>query len=170
MSALQQSQNENCWHYGVEWTNYYKPLNWLTLDADFAFSAANYTGVPQDQSRVPNSVRRVITAGAVVDLPWGFFATSRVRHFGDVRLNVSNTLNSGNTTLFSLGLGYQKDAYKLELDIFNLFNSKQNDIAYEDVYRTQNDVRLGLNPNGVDWITFHPVEPRMFRVSATVKF
>ncbi len=156
--------------YGVEWTNYYKPTHWLTLDADFAFSAANYTGVPQDQSRVPNSVRRVITAGAVVDLSKGFFATSRLRHFGDVPLNVGNTLNAGSTTLVSLGLGYQQDAYKLELDIFNLFNSKQNDIAYQDVYRTQNDVRLGLNPNGVDGTTFHPVEPRMFRVSATLKF
>jgi hypothetical protein len=33
--------------YGVEWSNYYQPTDWLTLDADFAFSAANYTGVPK---------------------------------------------------------------------------------------------------------------------------
>jgi outer membrane receptor for Fe3+-dicitrate len=156
--------------YGVEWTNYYKPLDWLTLDADFAFSAANYTGVPHDQNRVPNSVRRVITAGAVADLAWGFFATTRVRHFGDVPLNEGNTFNSGSTTLVSLGVGYQQEAYKLELEVFNLFDSKQYDIAYNYNYRTQNDVRLGINADGRNDIIFHPVEPQMVRGTVMVKF
>ncbi len=156
--------------YGVEWTNYYKPTDWVTLDADFAFSVANYTGVPSNQRFVPNAVHRVISAGAVFDLSQGFFATSRVRHFGSVPLTTDNSLNAGNTTLVTLGLGYEQPAYKLEVDIFNLFNSHSNDIAYEDVYRTQSDVRNSINPNGVDGITFHPVEPRMVRATATVKF
>ena len=156
--------------YGVEWTNYYKPTDWLTLDADFAFSAANYTDVPHAVSRVPNSVRRVITAGAVVDLPSGFFATSRVRHFGDVPLNEGNTFNAGSTTLVSLGVGYQQPAYKLEVEVFNLFDSKQYDIAYNYNYRTQADVRLGINPDGRSDIIFHPVEPQMVRATAMWKF
>jgi len=156
--------------YGVEWTNYYKPVEWLTLDADFAFSAANYTGVPHDENRVPNSVRQVITAGAVVDLPMGFFATTRVRHFGDVPLNEGNTFNAGSTTLVSLGVGYQQPAYKLELEVFNLFDSKQYDIAYNYNYRTQSDVRLGVNEEGRNDIIFHPVEPQMVRGTVMVKF
>jgi hypothetical protein len=119
---------------------------------------------------VPNSVRRVISAGAVVDLPYGLFTTARLRHFGDVPLNEGNTLNAGETTLVNLGLGYQKDFYKIELDVFNLFNSKQYDIAYNYNYRTQADVRNGINDQGRNDIIFHPVEPRMVRVSATIRF
>jgi len=156
--------------YGVEWTNYYKPTDWLTLDADFAFSAANYSGVPYYESRVPNSVRRVITAGAVADLSMGFFATTRLRHFGDVPLNESNTVNMGSTTLVSLGVGYEKDFYKLEVEVFNLFDSKQYDIAYNYPYRTRFDAQNGLNPDGVDGIVFHPVEPQMVRGTLMVKF
>ncbi len=156
--------------YGVEWTNYYKPTDWLTLDADFAFSAANYTGVPPNASRVPNSVRRVISAGAVIDLPSGFFSTARLRHFGDVPLNEANSFNAGSTTLVNFGAGYQKDDYKLEVDVFNLLDSKRYDIAYNYNYRTRQDVVNGVNPDGVSDVIFHPVEPRMVRVSATVRF
>lgn len=152
--------------YGIEWNNYYKPTDWLTLDADFAFSKANYTGVPNNQSYVPNSVHRVISAGAVLNLPYNLFATARVRHFGDVPLNEENTANAGDTTLLNIGAGYEYQNLKLELDVFNLLGSKANDIAYNYNYRTQNNP----DPNGVQDIIFHPVEPRMVRGSITVKF
>lgn len=70
--------------YGVEWTNYYKPTDWLTLDADFAFTSARYLGVPGNAKDIPNSVGRVIGAGAALQLPYGFFASLRVRDFGRV--------------------------------------------------------------------------------------
>jgi hypothetical protein len=156
--------------YGVEWTNYYKPLDWLTLDADFAFSAANYTGVPSGQNSIPNSVRRVITAGAVADLTNGFFSTARVRYFGDVPLNETNTYNAGDTTLVSMGVGYQDEAYKLELEAFNLLGSQRYDIAYNYNYRTKSDVYNNINPDGVNGVIMHPVEPQMFRFTAMLKF
>ena len=156
--------------YGVEWTNYYKPLDWLTLDADFAFSTAHYTNVPSDQKYVPNSVRRVVTSGAVVDLTNGFFGTARVRYFGDVPLNEADSYNAGDTTLVNLGLGYQQEAYKFELEVFNLLNSQRYDIAYNYSYRTQSDVFRNINPEGVNGVIMHPVEPQMFRFIATLKF
>lgn len=152
--------------YGVEWSNYYQPTAWLTLDADFAFSTANYTGVPKNQRSVPNSVRQVVSAGALVQLPYDMFATIRVRHFGDVPLVEDNGANAGDTTLLNIGAGYEKNNIKLEVDVFNLLGSKANDIAYYYNYRTQNN----SNPSGVQDIIFHPVEPRMVRASATIKF
>ena len=93
---------------------------------------------------------------------------------GGIPLTVDGTLTQGNTTLLSLGLGYQQDDYKFELDAFNLLNSKQNDIAYAYQYRTLLDVQQGINPNGQNngygGTVFHPVEPQMFRFSATLKF
>ena len=152
--------------YGIEWNNDYKPTDWLTLDADFAFSMANYTGVSKNHSYVPNSVRRVISARAVVNLPHDLFATVRLRHFGDVPLNAENTANAGDTTLLNFGAGYEHKNLKLEVDMFNLLGSKANDIAYYYNYRTRNNP----NPDGTAGIIFHPVEPRMVRVSATLKF
>ena len=156
--------------YGVEWTNYYKPLDWLTLDADFAFSAAHYTGVPSGENSVPNSVRRVVTAGAVADLTNGFFSTVRVRYFGDVPLNEFNSYNAGDTTLLNMGIGYQDEAYKFELEGFNLLGSQRYDIAYNYNYRTKSDVFRNINPEGVNGVIMHPVEPLMFRATAMLKF
>ncbi len=150
--------------YGVEWSNYYKPTDWLTLDADLAFTKARYTGVDSDADHIPNSVGRVISAGAVVNLPYDLFATIRLRHFGDIPLNESASFSGGGTTLVNLGTGYQHDAFKLELDVFNLLNAKTNDIAY--AYES----RLKTEAAPIDGLLIHPVEPRMVRVTASISF
>jgi hypothetical protein len=106
----------------------------------------------------------------VVDLPSGFFATTRVRHFGDVPLVEDNSFNAGETTLVSLGVGYQQPAYKLELEVFNLLDSKRYDIAYNYAYRTKRDVAMGTNVDGRNDIIMHPVEPQMMRGTVMVKF
>ncbi|MEQ1529320.1 MAG: TonB-dependent receptor [Methylococcales bacterium] len=150
--------------YGVEWTNYFKPTDWLTLDADFAFTAARYTGVNRQANNIPNSVGRVISAGAVVDLPYHLFATLRLRHFGQIPLDETGSFAAGNTTLVNLGAGYQVDKFKVQLDVFNLFDSKSNDIAY--AYESQ----LRNESAPINGLLKHPVEPRMFRVTASINF
>jgi hypothetical protein len=54
--------------YGIEWSNYYKPTDWLTLDADLALNSACYAVNPTGETNtyVPNSVGRVICAGATL--------------------------------------------------------------------------------------------------------
>ncbi len=59
--------------HGVEWSNYYKATDWLTLDADLSFSKARYVGVPREVNHISNSVGRIISAGAVVQLPFHTF-------------------------------------------------------------------------------------------------
>jgi len=150
--------------YGLEWSNYYQVNDWLTLDADLALTRARYTHVPSDQRRIPNSIGRVVSAGAVVKLPYNFFTTLRLRHFGNMPLNEAGRFYAGDTTLLNWSLGYQYQAVKLELDLFNLLNSKSNDIAYAYESRLQNEAV------GVDGVLKHPVEPRMVRLSATLRF
>ena len=69
--------------YGIEWTNYYQPTDWLTLDADFALTSARYADTPQGETNnyVPNSVGRVISAGATVLAPNGLFGSIRFTAF-----------------------------------------------------------------------------------------
>ena len=152
--------------YGVEFTNYYKPTECLTLDADFAFTSAHFAQTPQGASNnyIPNSVGTVITAGATIVAPNGLFGSVRLRHFGDVPLNESGTYWASNTTIVNLSSGYQYQKYKVEIDLFNIFGSTANDIAYAYDYRY---------PAGTDsqyGIMKHPVEPRMVRGTITVNF
>ncbi|MEQ1621095.1 MAG: TonB-dependent receptor plug domain-containing protein [Methylococcales bacterium] len=152
--------------YGFEWTNYYKPTDWLTLDADYAVTSAQYSAIhPGETDRyVPNSVGRVISAGATAVAPNGLFGTVRFRHFGDMPLNESGTFWSGDTSIVNLGAGFKHKKYKLEVDLFNILGSKSNDIAY---------AYPSAYPNGaaaVDGIMKHPVEPRMVRGTITINF
>lgn len=156
--------------YGVEWTNYYKPTDWLTLDADLAFTSARYTHVARDANNVPNSVGRVISAGIVVDLPQGFFATARLRHFGHVALTEDDTAFAGDTTLVNFGTGYQYKDYKVEVDVFNAFDSKASDIAYYYNSCLRGETCPGGDDPGIPGIMKHPVEPRMVRVTASLRF
>ncbi len=152
--------------YGVELTNYYKPTDWLTLDADFAFTSAHFVTTPEGatNSYIPNSVGMVITAGATIVAPNGLFGTIRLRHFGDVPLDESGTFWAGSTSIVNMSAGYQHKAYKVELDLFNVLGSTANDIAYAygNAYPAGASGQFGIMK--------HPVEPRMVRGTITLNF
>jgi hypothetical protein len=150
--------------YGVEFTNYYQPTEWLTLDADFAFTSASYLDVPRSENDIPNSVGQVIGAGALAKLPHDFYATARVRNFAHVPLNETGTATMGETTLVNLGGGWQYRQVKLEVDLFNLFDAKTNDIAY--YYES----RYPQYAAAEDGKMIHPVMPRQVRATITVSF
>ena len=155
--------------YGIEWTNYYKPTDWLTLDADYAITTARFADTPEEatDNYIPNSVGRVISTGILVEDPTGntgLFGTLRFRHFGHVPLDESGNFWSGDTNIVNLGAGVKHKQYKFEIDVFNILGSQSNDIAYayDSAY-----------PNGasnVNGILKHPVEPRMVRGTITVNF
>jgi outer membrane receptor protein involved in Fe transport len=54
--------------------------------------------------------------------------------------------------------------WRLRMDIFNLFNSQTNDVAY--FYES----RLPGEPNGVEDVHFHPNEPRSVHLSLSYRF
>ncbi len=110
-------------------------------------------------------VCRVISAGAVLQLPLHTFTSLRLRHFGNIQLNDTGNLIADDTTLLNWGLGYEHKDLKLELDLFNVLGSKSNDTAYAYTSRLQ-----GEAAEGVDGILKHPVEPRMLRLTASVRF
>ena len=150
--------------YGIELTNYYKPVDWLTLDFDVALTQSEFTAVPASEKEVPNSVGTTISGGATIDLPNGLFGSLRVRHFDDVPLTENGSVFADSTTVVNLGAGYQYKDYRIELNVFNLFDSGDTDITY--FYESQ----LVGETAGVDDIHFHPVEPRTFRVQASLRF
>lgn len=150
--------------YGVEISNYYKPFDWLTLDFDLALSQSEFTNVSSTEKEVPNSVGRTISGGATIDLPNGLFGSLRVRHFGDMPLTEDGSVHANSTTVVNLSSGYRYKRYRIELNVLNLFDSGDTDIAY--YYES----RLAGETAGINDITSHPVEPRTIRIQMSASF
>jgi outer membrane receptor protein involved in Fe transport len=156
--------------FGIEWTNYYNPTPWLTIDADFAWSQARFSESAPEGQRIPGSIETVIAAGVSLhDLPgmlrdWS--ASARVRYFGPRDLIEDGSVQSDATTLVNAQIGYRfNETWSAALDVFNIFDSEVSDIDYFYTSRLR-----GEPEEGVDDIHFHPAEPRQFRLSVTAKF
>ncbi len=145
---------------GITWTNYYRVNDWLTADADYAYVRPRFAG----GDRIPNAVENVLATGFTARAPHSpWYSTFRLRHYGPAALIEDNSARSDTTTVANVQLGYQARHTTAAVDVFNVFNSKDNDITY--FYESQ---PAGL-PAAEDF-HFHPVEPSMARASVTWRF
>lgn len=156
--------NRGTRRYGVEWANFWRPLSWLSVDADVAFTRARFKHDLGEGRRIPNAMARVIATGVTVDrLPGALNRLSgamRLRHFGAYPLTEDNSRRAGSTTLINLDAGWAfSDAVALHLGVFNLLDRKDSDIAYFDISRLP-----GEPAGGIEDVLFHPVMPRQVRV------
>lgn len=149
---------------GVEWANYYRPLPWLTFDADFSHTKARFKDSDPAGDHIPGAIENVLAAGVSVHDLSGVFGSVRVRYFGPRDLIEDGSEHSDATTLVNARVGYEYKKAVFALEVFNLFNSKDDDITY--LY----DSQLAGEPGPVTDEHFHPVEPRSFRVSLTLRF
>jgi outer membrane receptor protein involved in Fe transport len=155
--------------YGVEWTNRYRPVSWIDVDADFAYSHARFVGFDSDQAAVfesltgfpqaqignapgnyiPNAPAIVASAGITLGEKTGPFGTLRWRYLGSSPLTEDNAFRSPATSIFNGRLGYRaNNGWKIQLDVLNLLNSRTNQItyAYGSLIKTDNLYNLCLSP------------------------
>lgn len=151
--------------YGAEISVYYRPVDWLLLDADYAYANSRFRDAG-DEDRIPLAVEGVASFGATIDNIGPFSAGLRLRHVGEAPLIEDNSVRSNSTTLVNAELNYQfSQNWSASLGAFNIFNSRDNDITYFYASRLP-----GEPAGGVEDIHFHPVEPRNFRVSLRATF
>jgi outer membrane receptor protein involved in Fe transport len=152
--------------YGVEFSNFYSPLPWLTLDADVSVSRSRFKGSDPAGDYIPGSIETVIASGITVHDLCGFFGSIRLRYFGPRALIEDDSVRSKASTLVNLQAGYQVNKrWSVALDVFNVFDANVSDIDY---FYTS---RLPGEPDaGIDDIHTHPAEPRSFRGSVTFNF
>jgi hypothetical protein len=151
---------------GVEWANYYTPTKWLTIDADFADSRARYLGNPVGGDYVPEAAEVVIASGITVHDLCGWTSSLRLRYFGPRALTQDDSVRSPGTALLYYSLGYKfNNTWSVTGDIFNLLNTKADDITYYYTSRLPGEPAAGVND-----FMFHPVEPRTFRIALTARF
>jgi len=151
---------------GIEWNNHWRAAQWLLIDADVSVSRARFTQDGPAGNFVPGSVGKVVSLGATVPEYGRWFGQFQLRYFGPRPLIEDDSQRSKATTLAYVRVGYKfTPRLKMAFDVFNLFNRKSSDVDY---YYTS---RLPGEPaSGVADTHFHPVEPRMARLTLTANF
>ncbi len=160
---------------GIEWSNRYIPRSWLLVDLDLSASRAEFTDGDPKNRHIPGAIDRVASLGVTVkDLgPWS--GTVHARYFGPRPLKEDNSQRSRSSVIFSARTSYQVDAKtSVNLDVFNLFNRKSNDIDYYYCSRLPGDDPASRcsdgTTQGVQDIHFHPVEPRTARLALLMHY
>ncbi len=150
--------------FGVEFNAFWQPTDWLTLDANAAFTDARFKNAPSTADRIPQAVENVFGAGVSVRPVETLTLTMRARRFGEAPLIEDGSVFSEPTTVVNLGAYYNFKSVRLGLDVLNLFDSQDADITY--FYESQ----LSGEPSAVEDIHLHPVEPRQIRGSIRFRF
>jgi hypothetical protein len=169
-SASEQSSNR----YGVEWANYYTPLEHLAVDFDLADSRAQFTEIDPDDAapnsaggkRVPEAVGVVISSGITLHDYQGYSSSLRLRYFGPRDLTSDGIFRSNETVLLNGELSYQiKKKWRVSAEFLNLLNRSDSDIDYAYASRVIPGITPGGTPIGPSAFTrvSHPVEPFQVR-------
>ena len=150
---------------GIELGVFVTPREWLTLDADLAWSHGRFSETDAAGDFIPGAVESVASLGLAVQHPRGWFGGARFRHFGGAPLIEDGSVRSDPTTVFNLEVGRRLGKrLSVALAVYNVFDSADNDITY--FYESQ----LSGESQPVADRHFHPVEPRTLRLTVESRF
>jgi len=158
---------------GYELTAFWRPVDWLGIDAVYTGSTARYTDNP-DGPHVEGSVEHAGQLGfAAVKDDWE--ASMRMRYLGAYALTPDNAHRAEPETTVSLRGAYHFDDLTLYAEIINVLDEGGKDIVY--YYPAYVD---GLDPPGItsadiDCDTVNcrmsrVTEPRTLRVGIKYRF
>lgn len=156
--------NDGSRRYGVEANLFWRPTDWLLLDASYAYTDARYVGPPSGMREIPGAVPEVFAGGVTIKPATVLTLTAQLRHFGSALLIEDGSVKSDPTTLVNLGGYWDIGPLTLGAEVFNVFDAKDADITY--FYES----RLAGEAAGAEDLHIHPVEPRQLRVSARYRF
>lgn len=156
--------NDGSRRYGVEANLFWRPTDWLLLDAAYAYTDARYVGPPPGLREIPGAVAEVVSGGVTVKPVEALTLTAQLRHFGGAPLIEDGSVESNATTLINFGGYWEIGRLTLGAEVFNVFDADDADITY--FYES----RLAGEPTGVEDRHIHPVEPRQLRISARYRF
>ena len=146
--------------YGIEFSNYWRALKWLSVDVDAAYARARSRGGNPAGRRIPGAIEGVAQLSLTVDRSGPWSGALRLRWFGPRPLVEDDSVRSQASVTLNGRLGYKlaKDL-RLELEGFNLSNRRDSAIDY--FYASQ----LKGETAPVEDVHFHPIEPRSFRLT-----
>ncbi len=151
---------------GIEWTNQYKPLPWMTVDLDVAQTHARFTDFDPAGARIPGAPAWVASSAITLGGDTGWFGALKARYFGPRPLIEDDSVRSRSSLIFNARAGYRFDnGLRVQLDVLNLFNSQTNQIEYYYLSRLPGEPIGGVADRHV-----HPAEPLAVRLTVAARF
>ena len=150
---------------GVEVNAFWEMSEQLVVDFSAAKTDGHFRGLPTGANSIPDAHETVAAAGITyTGLNNGWTSSLRVRHFGDAALNENETILKDASTLVNFGVSYSQGNWELGIDMLNLLDREDDDIAYFFESRLPGEV------SGVEDIHFHPSNPRSIRALLRYRF
>ena len=151
---------------GFEMAHHWSPDEHWLIDASFAWTKARYSDSDPMGNFIPNAVDKVVNLTIAARRFREWSGSIGLRYIGPAALIENNTVQSSPSVTTNLRISKKVDPkMDVTLDVLNLFNRHNNDIAYYYNSRVQ-----GETPNGVDDLHLHPAEMRTWRINAKMKF
>ncbi|MYM72401.1 TonB-dependent receptor [Duganella sp. FT134W] len=151
--------------YGIEFSNYYKPLKWLSVDLDLAYARARSRGYVEEGSYIAGAIEGTGQLAVTVDDGGPYSASLKLRYFGPRPLIEDNSVRSDASITLNGRLGWKiRKDLRLELEAFNITN--RHDSAIDYYYESQ----LKGEAAPVSDIHFHPIESRSVRATLFKNF
>lgn len=151
--------------HGVELSNYYKPVKWLSVGLDLAYAHARLRGAAPGEHFIAGAVEGVGQLGLTVDRRGAWSGSANLRYAGPRPLVEDNSVRTGGSTTLNARIGYRVNSrLRLELEGFNLLDRRDAAISYFYASRLQGESEARAD------VHFHPLEPRNFRLAAIMQW
>ena len=155
----------------MEFSAEYKPSRWVELNTDLAFSKARYTGSLTDFGLsgpfIANAPSFIGSFGVLMDNLGPWFGGLQWRDLGPYPISDGDQYpqDKGYSEI-NVDAGYRVSKHlKLQLDIFNLTNTKADSSGYFYTSRLP-----GEPAEGIAGVQVHPLEPISFQGKVTWTF
>jgi outer membrane receptor protein involved in Fe transport len=149
--------------HGLELVAFWRPYEWLALDANYTISNARFLNSPGAQY-VPGAFESAGQVGvSVIQDEWE--GSVRLRHLGPYPLIEDNSQRDDGSTIVNLRAAWKPGDWEIYAEVLNLFDSKAKDIAY---YYESYLPAIDAGPT--EGRVSRVVEPITFRMGAKYKF
>ena len=149
---------------GVELNAFYSISERLVIDLSAARARGHFRGLPDVANSITDAHENVAAAGLTYVGTQGVTASLRVRYFGDAALTEDESVMKENSTLINAGVSYSAGAWEMGIDVLNLLDAEDDDIAYFFESRLPGEVEA------MEDIHFHPSNPRVIRAMLRYSF
>jgi outer membrane receptor protein involved in Fe transport len=151
--------------HGYELTGFWKPNEWLAVDAVWTASDSRYVGLPEGEDFVPGALESAGELGLSAIFPdWN--AAARFRYLGPHPLIEDNSQRGEETLLFNLRAAWTGfEGWEIYGELLNALDSKAHDIDYFYATRLPSEP-----PEGIEGRNSRVVEPRQVRIGVKKTF
>ncbi len=154
--------NDTTERVGFESALFWQANQWLAVNAAYTNTDARFKVDQGGGREIPGAVKATATLGLNAVWQNGFSASARLRWLGEAPLLEDNSVRSDDSLLVNAGVAYRRGRAEFHLDVFNLLDADDNDIAYFYASRLYGEPAAGVEDQH-----FHPLEPRSIRATVT---